>query len=579
MDSTLELEPFSDHDVAITDDDASDLPSLGDEDDYIEGEENSTNKTIFQNYTVLSEPEVKRLQDTDIDEVSCVLSISRDGAILLLNHYEWSVIKVHEAWFDDEERVRKAVGLLKQQPHVGTFPNSMTLTCEICFDVVSLDKVRSTGCNHPYCIDCWKQYVDINIEDGPDKCLKLRCPQPSCDVAVAGDMIHELASESNRNKYDRFLFRSYVENNEKMKWCPAPACEYAVSYESDGVRTNADVTCLCYHSFCWICGEEAHSPVDCETVNQWITKNTSESENTTWILAYTKPCPRCKKPIEKNQGCMHITCKCGFHFCWLCLRDWSQCGYDGCNRLTSVEVTKVEDKDEEEVKRRNARESLEMYLHYYERWASNDFSRKKALEQLIELSADHIKTLSRTYKKPEADFEFIDEAWKQVVECRRVLKWTYAYGYYLPKSEEAKKEFFEYAQGEAEAALERLHQYAERELNKYVNGGEPEESFHDFRLRLMNLTSVNKNYFENLVRALESGELADRVHVKSYGGVKRGSKEIGESISERTTNVYGNDFWQCMECGHNNDAAAIACQNRSCPQYNSDDDDEDDDDE
>lgn len=35
----------------------------------------------------------------------------------------------------------------------------------------------------------------------------------------------------------------------------------------------------------------------------------------------------------------------------------------------------------------------------------------------------------------------------QIIECRRVLKWTYAYGYYLPNHENAKRQLFEYLQG------------------------------------------------------------------------------------------------------------------------------------
>ena len=33
----------------------------------------------------------------------------------------------------------------------------------------------------------------------------------------------------------------------------------------------------------------------------WITKNSAECENLNWILANTKPCPKCHRPIEKNQ--------------------------------------------------------------------------------------------------------------------------------------------------------------------------------------------------------------------------------------------------------------------------------------
>nr|GMD97767.1 probable E3 ubiquitin-protein ligase ARI8 [Ipomoea batatas] len=105
----------------------------------------------------------------------------------------------------------------------------------------------------------------------------------------------------------------------------------------------------------------------------------------------------------------------------------------------------------------------------------------------------------------------------QIVECRRVLKWTYAYGFYLPENELAKRQFFEYLQGEAEAGLERLHQCAEKELQSYLNAEGPSNDFNDFRTKLAGLTSVTRNYFENLVRALENG-LTD---VDSHGGCSK----------------------------------------------------------
>lgn len=97
----------------------------------------------------------------------------------------------------------------------------------------------------------------------------------------------------------------------------------------------------------------------------------------------------------------------------------------------------------------------------------------------------------------------------QIIECRRVLKWTYAYGYYLPEQESTKKRFFEYLQGEAEVGLERLHHCAELEFQELVKETEDfSKKFEDFRRKLIGLTKVTKTYFENLVKALENG-LAD----------------------------------------------------------------------
>lgn len=102
----------------------------------------------------------------------------------------------------------------------------------------------------------------------------------------------------------------------------------------------------------------------------------------------------------------------------------------------------------------------------------------------------------------------------QIIECRRVLKWTFAYGYYLHEQEPAKKDFFTYLQGEADSGLERLHRCAEFELKPFLTGVEeegPPIAFEQFRQKIHNLTKVTKTYFDNLVKALENG-LVDVEH-------------------------------------------------------------------
>ncbi|GAA0154249.1 ubiquitin-protein ligase [Lithospermum erythrorhizon] len=460
---------------------------------------------LQKNYTVLKEEDIHQHQEDDITTISTVLSVSRVAACILLRRYNWNVSDVHEEWFNDEERVRKAVGL-PDKPTI-QISNVEEVKCGICFENHPFDHINTAACGHPFCTTCWKAYISTSINDGPG-CLMLRCPDPSCGAAVGQDMIDLLASVEDKERYHRYLLRSFIEDNRKTKWCPAPGCDSAVEYVVGS--GNYDVTCSCNYSFCWNCTEEAHRPVDCDTVAKWILKNSAESENMNWILANSKPCPKCKRPIEKNQGCMHMTCTppCKFEFCWLCLGSWTDHGertggFYACNRYEAAKQEGVY--DESEKRREMAKNSLERYTHYYERWATNQSSRQKAFGDLQLMQSVHLVKLSETQCQPESQLKFIIEAWQQIIECRRVLKWTYAYGYYLPDHEQTKRRFFEYLQGEAEAGLERLHQCAEKELQNYLNADGPLKEFSDFRTKLAGLTSVTRNYFENLVRALENG--------------------------------------------------------------------------
>jgi len=57
--------------------------------------------------------------------------------------------------------------------------------------------------------------MGTSISDGPG-CLMLRCPDPSCGAAVGEDMISKLSLEDDKEKYSRYLVRSYIEDNRKV---------------------------------------------------------------------------------------------------------------------------------------------------------------------------------------------------------------------------------------------------------------------------------------------------------------------------------------------------------------------------
>ena len=69
------------------------------------------------------------------------------------------------------------------------------------------------------------------------------------------------------------------------------------------------IFCPCTTTICTFCGNNYHFNLHCAEVENW-NKIISDSENK-WIeIIQYKICPKCKNPIEKNEGCNHMTCRC-----------------------------------------------------------------------------------------------------------------------------------------------------------------------------------------------------------------------------------------------------------------------------
>ncbi|KAL5558116.1 hypothetical protein UlMin_034327 [Ulmus minor] len=507
----------------------------GDDGDTISGD--SVTAMTRRSYTILNEADIRQRQEDDIAKVSTTLFESRSSAIILLHYFNWNLCKLFDEWFDNEEEVRKIVGLFGKPIVDQSISSDRPITCGICFESYnggySNSYISYASCGHPYCRACWGKYISKSINNDGPGCLVLKCPAPSCGASVGQDMVTNLALDfGDKFKFSRYLLRSYVEDNyrrKKIKWCPAPDCDYVVEFvDFISDSKGFDISCLCSHNFCWNCNEEAHRPVDCDTVEKWISKNRDESESTNWILVNTKPCPKCKRSIEKNHGCNHMTCTppCKFEFCWICLGAWSNKRGHSCNSFS-------EEGNDEEKRKEMAKASLFKYTHYYERWAANLRSKQKAMEDLRLLQSENLDRLSVVYGQQKPLFRFITEAWQQIIQSRRVLQWTYAYGYYLPEHEWAKKQFFECLQREAEFFLEKLHHCAEKQVEMYINGEGSIGEFIEYCSKLAELTCVIRNYFKNLVRALEDG--------------------LSE-VDSKTVH------WSCQLCGFANPWQMTACQ-------------------
>jgi len=146
--------------------------------------------------------------------------------------------------------------------------------------------------------------------------------------------------KNHGKKYSRFLSKQFVENSVEVRWCPSPGCSKAV-YEPIVEGDNFIGICSCGFKFCWKCNKNYHTPLSCDDMTKWDEKNSSgDVLSLKWMQENTKQCPKCKNPIEKNDGCFQMTCsQCHHQFCWLCRGDWFTHGdHFKCNKYTDGQL-------------------------------------------------------------------------------------------------------------------------------------------------------------------------------------------------------------------------------------------------
>lgn len=445
-----------------------------------------SNMKAAADYRVIDEEELLQELRALIHEIASVLENSPAVSAILLRHYGWNKEKLFEGYYLDPVKARQDAGVELADVAPPELTENQEHDCHICCDAYPSNEMYSMGCGHLYCVNCWKSYLSVKITEGPI-CIMTTCPAHGCKEAVTDAIFRKLLPEDEFKRYWRFVLRSYVDINKGVKWCPAAGCNKAISSAGGGLSS---VRCTCGNVFCLRCGEESHSPVTCEQLALWQEKCKNESETANWILANTKKCPKCSVRIEKNQGCNHMTCrKCHFEFCWICMQDWTKHGsgtggYYKCNRYEA----QAADQDTDAAR---AKAELDRYLHYYQRYANHSEAGKFAHRMREGTEARMIELQATHGDSSWIDVQFLNAATEQLIECRRVLKYTYVFGYYLQAGKE--KNLFEYLQEDLEKNTEHLTGLSEMPLDK-MN-----------RADIVNYTRVTETFLKNLLTGVEDG--------------------------------------------------------------------------
>jgi ariadne-1 len=424
-------------------------------------------------YKVSNISNMGKLVDSKGKEIATLLNISFDAAIALLIKCKWCKENALNEYCMNEEANSCADSSSSGKSSSKSGETRTYSSCPICCDGFPVNEMLYLSCGHGSCLTCWDGHLTSKVSDGPS-CVIATCPMYKCNEIVPYSFFQQHVDPLVMRKYMEYVTKNFIENHRDIKYCPAADCDKVVIRQNDSILTA--ITCECSQVFCFQCGEEAHDPVNCAQLQEWNMKNKSESLTATWMVANTKNCPKCKIRIEKNLGCMHMTCQqCHHEFCWTCLAAWKT--HNGCNRLM-IDV-------EGNSKKEESKRELERYIHYYERYMNHDRALKIAVDYLRSVNAD----VSR-FRKENSDELMrsinLQKAAEVIVECRRVLKHTYISGYYMVDGAKYKT-LFEYQQEMLEKHTESLHGYMEQK-DQYF-----EEA------KIMNFKATAKHFLDMII--------------------------------------------------------------------------------
>jgi ariadne-1 len=273
-----------------------------------------------------------------------------------------------------------------------------------------------------------------------------------------------LPPESYYEKYLKFLYRSFVDDNSHIKWCPAPGCQLAID-RSNTTYSQGFVRCVCGWRFCFNCEREDHSPVSCDQMNRWSNQLGLFDANMKWLMANTKSCPKCQTSIQLNKGCNHVECKkCAHQFCWVCLGSWAKHGtqtggFYSCNRFEASKVNALREKAKGAMLERNN--------HYMARYLNHGSKGEYMLKQVTMWENRKTQVAAQMNQDQQSltpselrRFRILVRCYHTLVKARRLLRYSYVFAFFF--SEGTNKEnapaidLFETLQQSLEAPTEEL---------------------------------------------------------------------------------------------------------------------------
>ncbi|KAL2328657.1 hypothetical protein Fmac_022084 [Flemingia macrophylla] len=203
-------------------------------------------------------------------------------------------------------------------------------TCVICLEDADVSQIFSVdGCQHRYCFSCMKQHVEVKLLHG----MLPKCPHEGCKYELLVDSCQKFLTQKLTKTMQQRVLEASIPVAERV-YCPHPRCSALMSktevmeYSRNLIGQSEQIgpmKCLkCHGLFCFNCKVPWHSGMSCFTYKRLNPNPPAEDLKLKFLASRSlwRQCLKCNHMIELAEGCYHMTCRCGYEFCYNCGAEW-----------------------------------------------------------------------------------------------------------------------------------------------------------------------------------------------------------------------------------------------------------------
>ncbi|KAG9457602.1 hypothetical protein H6P81_002110 [Aristolochia fimbriata] len=294
----------------------------------------SSSASSSDDVSIVSSSTAKVDDDDDEDDYYSILANAGTTAFpLSIDSYpeelQLQEVIVSSLWVNQTDRRKKekmkkkniSVSEESGSSSAASSSNTSTAFCNICMEMKPWGEMFDQDkCSHVFCFDCVSKHIAAKVQENTSS---VPCPEINCNVALEPQFCQAFLPLEVFQRWADALCESLILASQKF-YCPFRDCQ-ALMVDDAGEVIRASECATCRRLFCAQCKVPWHPDLLCEEF-QKLDVNERENEDRMLVeLAKEKKwqrCPRCKFIVEKSDGCLHITCRCKYEFCYRCGCEW-----------------------------------------------------------------------------------------------------------------------------------------------------------------------------------------------------------------------------------------------------------------